>query len=265
MLSSRAASNDSAWEVLDPSVLDLLLWSTQGLPPQLTVPWPLHRHGDSLGRGRSCSPQGQAALLQELGVRKSDKVLEIGTRQRLHGRPLAARAEHVVVISPGLAATAPGTWKRAGVTNASPSESRHDGRAGPTALRRDLVSSAMPALPGPSSKTVAGRQPFAAIVGERVMEAQLVTCTAPRSLSTVNLCSRPSFPALAVSPASRSCRQDSIRSLAEWLADAGRDQPHSLDVRELCGRTLPSGRAEACRCTSYQPASTNSTGNGRSS
>jgi protein-L-isoaspartate(D-aspartate) O-methyltransferase len=69
------------WEVLDQSVLDLLLEvkREEFVPPHLRalafadMELPLG-HGEAM-----LSPKMEARMLQELGIRKTDKVLEVGT------------------------------------------------------------------------------------------------------------------------------------------------------------------------------------------
>ena len=88
------------WEVLDQKVLDLLFVVKREdfAPPayrnlafaDLEIP---------LGSGQvMLAPKIEAKQLQELGIKKTDKVLEIGTGSGYMAALLAAHAEHVVTV-----------------------------------------------------------------------------------------------------------------------------------------------------------------------
>ncbi|HRH87658.1 MAG TPA: protein-L-isoaspartate O-methyltransferase, partial [Rubrivivax sp.] len=88
------------WEVLDQQVLDLLFVVKREdfTPP----PYRNLAFADMeipIGSGQvMLAPRVEARLLQELGIRKTDKVLEIGTGSGYMAALLAARAEHVISI-----------------------------------------------------------------------------------------------------------------------------------------------------------------------
>ena len=65
------------------------------------------------------APRVEAKLLQELGIKKTDKVLEIGTGSGYMAALLAARADHVVTVEcrAELAEFARENIQRAGITN----------------------------------------------------------------------------------------------------------------------------------------------------
>ncbi|MFZ5463647.1 MAG: protein-L-isoaspartate O-methyltransferase family protein, partial [Pseudomonadota bacterium] len=88
------------WEVLDQEVLDLLfvVKREEFVPPayrslafaDLEIP---------LGHGQSMwAPKIEARVLQELQVRKSDRVLEIGSGSGHMAALLAARADQVYTV-----------------------------------------------------------------------------------------------------------------------------------------------------------------------
>jgi protein-L-isoaspartate(D-aspartate) O-methyltransferase len=88
------------WDVLDPQVLDLLFVVKREdfVPPayrnlafaDMEIP---------LGGGQQMlAPKIEAKMLQELGLKKTDKVLEIGTGSGYMAALLAARADHVVTV-----------------------------------------------------------------------------------------------------------------------------------------------------------------------
>lgn len=181
------------WEVLDPQVLDLLFVVKREdfTPPayrnlafaDLEVP---------LGSGQvMLAPKIEAKMLQELGVKKTDKILEIGTGSGYMAALLAARADHVVTVEcrPELAAIAKENLARAGVSNVTVEIG--DGANGWAArgpYDAIVVSGSVPVLPDALLKQLRVGGRLAVIVGEApVMEAQLVTCTAEGVFNTVNL------------------------------------------------------------------------------
>jgi protein-L-isoaspartate(D-aspartate) O-methyltransferase len=85
------------WEVLDPGVLDLLY----AVPREAFVP-PAYRKlafADMeipLGEGESMmAPKMEARIVQELALRKTDRVLEVGTGSGYLTALLARCAAHV--------------------------------------------------------------------------------------------------------------------------------------------------------------------------
>jgi len=181
------------WEVLDPQVLDLLFVVKREdfTPPayrnlafaDLEVP---------LGSGQvMLAPKIEAKMLQELGIKKTDKILEIGTGSGYMAALLAARADHVVTVEcrPELAAIAKENLARAGVSNVTVEIG--DGANGWAArgpYDAIVVSGSVPVLPDALLKQLRVGGRLAVIVGEApVMEAQLVTCTAEGVFNTVNL------------------------------------------------------------------------------
>jgi protein-L-isoaspartate(D-aspartate) O-methyltransferase len=109
------------WEVLDQEVLDLLyvVPREEFVPPQcralafsdLEIP---------IGGGqRMWQPKLEARVLQELMLRKSDRVLEVGTGSGYLTALLAHRAAHVhsVEIDPQLAAFGRANLERHGADN----------------------------------------------------------------------------------------------------------------------------------------------------
>ncbi|HXE38256.1 MAG TPA: protein-L-isoaspartate O-methyltransferase [Azonexus sp.] len=181
------------WEVLDPQVLDLLFVVKREdfTPPayrnlafaDLEVP---------LGSGQvMLAPKIEAKMLQELSIKKADKILEIGTGSGYMAALLAARADHVVTVEcrPELAATAKDNLARAGVTNVTVEIG--DGANGWAArgpYDAIVLSGSVPVLPDALLKQLRVGGRLAVIVGEApVMEAQLITCTAEGVFNTVNL------------------------------------------------------------------------------
>lgn len=181
------------WEVLDPQVLDLLFVVKREdfVPPayrslafaDMEIP---------LGHGQvMLAPKIEARLLQELGVKKTDKVLEIGTGSGYMAALLAARAEYVttVELNPELAQTARQNLERDGIANVSVEVGNGlDGRPQRGPFDVIVISGSIPFLPAEVLKQLRVGGRLVAIVGEApVMEAQLITCTAEGVYNTVNL------------------------------------------------------------------------------
>ncbi len=181
------------WEVLDPQVLDLLFVVKREDFVQaayrnlafadMEIP---------LGEGQvMLAPRVEARLLQELAVRKSDRILEIGTGSGYMAALLAARGEHVVSLEvrPALADAARANLQRAGVANVSV-ETADGSRGWPQRAPFDVivVSGAVAEIPQELLKQLRVGGRLAAVVGSApVMEAQLVTCVADGVFNTVNL------------------------------------------------------------------------------
>src|SRR5512139_3619744 len=185
------------WEVLDQGVLDLLAEvHREDFVPEghrslafVDMQVPLRDHGE---RGQCMlEPKVEARLLQELQVKASDHVLEVGTGSGYMAALLAgqARQVHTLEIVPELAATARENLQRAGVRNAAVHVA--DGARGWTGdAPYDVIvlsgSVARVPLALLGQLKVGGR--LAAIVGdEPVMRAMLVTRVAEHDFREVEL------------------------------------------------------------------------------
>lgn len=181
------------WEVLDQEVLDLLfvVKREEFVPPayrslafaDLEIP---------LGHGQSMwAPKIEARVLQELQVRKSDRVLEIGSGSGYLAALLAARADQVytVEIIPELAQMARANLQRAGVNNATVEQG--DGARGWSAHAPYdviVITGSVPVLPEEFLRQLKVGGRLFAFVGEApVMAARLVTCVAEGDYQTVTL------------------------------------------------------------------------------
>ena len=181
------------WEVLDPVVLDLLfVVKREDFVPAAYRNLAFADMEIPIGSGQvMLAPRVEARLLQELGIKKTDKVLEIGTGSGYMAALLAARAEHVVSVEarPEIAEFARQNLERAGVANVSV-EVGNGANGWPARGPYDVivVSGSLPALPDALLKQLRLGGRLAAIVGTApVMEAQLVTCSAEGVYNTVNL------------------------------------------------------------------------------
>ncbi len=181
------------WDVLDPSVLELL----QVVHREDFVP-EAHRHQAFVdtelpltATRRMLAPRVEARLLQELKVQRHEKVLEIGAATGHLAALLARKAQRVVAVEAdaGLAAQATANLKRAGVANASVlNQDGAAGVAGEEPFDVILLSGSVAAVPQAllNQLKVGGR--LAAIVGgEPVMRAVLVTRVSAGEFNTVEL------------------------------------------------------------------------------
>lgn len=181
------------WDVLDPQVLDLLfVVKRENFTPPAYRSLAFADMELPLGDGQCMlTPKVEAKLLQELDLRKTDKVLEIGTGSGYMAALLAARAEHVITVEcrPALAELARQNLAAAGVANVTVETG--NGAAGwPARGPYDaiVVSGSLPTLPEALLKQLRVGGRLAAIVGEApVMEAVLVTCTGEGVFNSVNL------------------------------------------------------------------------------
>ena len=181
------------WEVLDPQVLDLLfVVKREDFVPAAYRNLAFADMEIPLGSGQvMLAPRVEAKLLQELSLKKTDKVLEIGTGSGYMAALLAARAKHVVSVEsrPELADFARQNLERAGIANVDIEVA--DGANGWAArgpYDAIVVSGSLPVLPDALLKQLRVGGRLAVIVGEApVMEAQLITCTADGIYNTINL------------------------------------------------------------------------------
>lgn len=185
------------WEVLDQDVLDLLYV----VPREDFVP-PAYRalaFSDMeipIGAAPSSSqrmmpPKMEARILQELGVKKSDRVLEVGTGSGYLTALLAHRAAHVlsVEIDPELARFGNSNLSRHGVENIS-LETGDASRGWPRHAPYDVIvlTGSTPVMPQALLEQLAQGGRMFAIVGDApVMVARLFTCTVPGEFASAEL------------------------------------------------------------------------------
>ena len=181
------------WDVLDPQVLDLLFvvkredYTTSAYRDLAFADMEIPLGQDQV----MLAPRVEAKLLQELTVKKTDRVLEIGTGSGYMAALLAGRAEHVVTVEsrPEIAAAAKANLDNAGVSNVTVEVGNGANgwsQRGPYDVI--VLSGSIPAVPASilAQLRVGGR--LAVVVGSApVMEAQLITCTAEGVYNTVNL------------------------------------------------------------------------------
>jgi protein-L-isoaspartate(D-aspartate) O-methyltransferase len=181
------------WEVLDQDVLDLLYL----VPREQFVP-PEHRalaFSDleiPLGHGeRMWQPKLEARILQELNVRKTDRVLEVGTGSGYFTALLAHRCAQVcsVEINPALAEFGRRNLERHGVDNAV-LETGDAARGWDRHAPYDVIvlTGSTPVLPVTLLAQLAPEARLFAVVGEApAMSARLVTGAGPGEQRSTDL------------------------------------------------------------------------------
>jgi protein-L-isoaspartate(D-aspartate) O-methyltransferase len=181
------------WNVLDQDVLDLLhvVKREQFVPAayqnlafaDVEIPLP---GGDAM-----LAPKFEARILQEVGVKKHETVLEIGTGSGYMAALLAHRAAKVttVEINPETAEQAKKNLANAGIHNVTV-ETGNGAQGWEKGAPYDaiVISGALEVLPEAILKQVKVGGRIAAIVGQApVMEASIITRTGETSFSTVKV------------------------------------------------------------------------------
>jgi len=185
------------WEVLDQDVLDLLyaVRREEFVPAAYRklafsdLEIPLYE-GASSGE-RMMQPKMEARILQELAVRKYERVLEVGTGSGYLAALLAARAQHVhsVEINPRLKAFAEDNLRRAAVENVTV-EQGDAAQGWPSQGPYDIIvlTGSTPILPPAFlAQLKTGGRLFAVVGDPPVMEARLITCIGQGAHHSVDL------------------------------------------------------------------------------
>ena len=181
------------WEVLDQEVLDLLY----AVKREDFVPAAYRMLAFSdleipIGQGELMwPPKLEARVLQELAIKPTDQVLEIGTGSGYFTALLARLAQHVysVEIRPELKAAAEANLRRAEINNitlelgdAAQGWSKH------APYDVIVVTGSTPVLPPQLLQQMKTGARLFAVVGEPpVMAARLFSCAAEGSYSSVDL------------------------------------------------------------------------------
>ena len=181
------------WEVLDQQVLDLLyaVKREDFAPPayrmlafsDLEIP---------IGQGECMwYPKLEARVLQELSVKPTDLVLEVGTGTGYFAALLARLAQHVysVEIRPELKASAEANLRRAGVTNVTV-ELGDAARGWTKHAPYDVIvlTGSTPELPQQLLQQMKpGGRLFAVVGRPPVMAARMVTCTGEGVYNSIDL------------------------------------------------------------------------------
>lgn len=186
------------WDVLDQTVLDLLLVvrREEFVPPAYRalafsdMEVPLRIDGVDTGE-TMWPPKLEARILQEVAVKPSDHVLEIGTGSGYMAALLAHKALQVVSveIDTRLAAFGAANLARAGVHNVKP-ETGDASRGWPGGAPYDVivVTGSLPVMPDALRRQLKIGGRLAAVVGtDPVMSAKLITRKSDTSFETVRL------------------------------------------------------------------------------
>jgi len=181
------------WDVLDQDVLSLLFKiRREDFVPEAHRALAFVDMEIPLGHGQAMwTPKLEARVIQELVVRPADRVLEIGTGSGYLTALLAMNAAEVVSVDvfPELSAAAGHKLRAHGIENVT----LHVGDAArdwPDDAGFDVIvlTGSTPLLSGAfRNRLRTGGRMFAIIGSAPVMQAQLITCTAPGAFRSVTL------------------------------------------------------------------------------
>ncbi|MDP1550050.1 MAG: protein-L-isoaspartate O-methyltransferase [Nitrosomonas sp.] len=190
---NMVAQQIRTWNVLDDNVLDLLykIKREEFIPTEnramafvdMEIP---------LGYGQvMLTPKMEARIVQELHVKKTDKILEVGSGSGYLTALLADQGAHVysVEIIPELKTFAENNLKAHEITNVT-IELGDAARGWRKNEPYDVIvlTASTPALPDAFQESLNPGGRLFAIVGEDpVMEALLITCIAPGKFTTTRL------------------------------------------------------------------------------
>lgn len=181
------------WEVLDQEVLDLLyLVKREDFVPTAYRALAFSDLEVPLGQDQHMwQPKLEARVLQELAVKKTDLVLEIGTGSGYFAALLAHRAQHVysVEIEPALKALGEVNLRRAGVVNVT-LELGDGARGWSKHAPYDIIvlTGSTPVLPPQFLQQLkVGARLFAVVGKPPVMAARLITCTGEGAYTSTDL------------------------------------------------------------------------------
>ena len=181
------------WEVLDQEVLDLLsVVKRERFVPEKWRELAFADMEIPLGQGQSMwPPKLEARALQELGLKKTDMVLEVGTGSGYFCALLAALTQHVYSVEffPELSQQAAKTLKAEGIINvtleigdASHGWNKH------APYDVIVLTGSVPLLIETYQQDLKPGGRLFAIVGDPpVMEAKLITCAAPGAYASIDL------------------------------------------------------------------------------
>jgi protein-L-isoaspartate(D-aspartate) O-methyltransferase len=181
------------WEVLDQDVLDLLyVVPREEFVPQQHRALAFSDLEIPISRNqRMWQPKLEARVLQELMLKKLDRVLEVGTGSGYLTALLAHRAAHVVSveIDPALAAFGRAHLERHGADNVTLEiGDAARGWAAHAPYDAIVLTGSAPVLPRAFLEQLATGGRLFAVVGEApAMTARLVTCTAPGAWRSADL------------------------------------------------------------------------------
>jgi protein-L-isoaspartate(D-aspartate) O-methyltransferase len=181
------------WDVLDPRVLDLLRHvKREDFVPEHYREVAFADMEIPLGHGeKMLQPKLEARMLQELELKETDRILEVGTGSGYMTALLARLGGHVysVEIIPEFVTSAAQRLKRAGIENIT-LETGDAARGWDRHAPYDAIvlTGSVPLLPEPFQSSLKPGGRMIAVVGEPpVMEARLVTCLSQGVYNTAGL------------------------------------------------------------------------------
>jgi protein-L-isoaspartate(D-aspartate) O-methyltransferase len=187
------------WEVLDQDVLDLLYLVPREdfVPAQYRdlafsdLEIPLEESAKAGSGQLMWQPKMEARVVQELSLKKTDHVLEVGTGSGYLTALLAHRAGHVhsVEINPKLSELGRKNLTRQGLDNVT-LQIGDAARGWPRQAPYDAIvlTGSTPLLPHSLLDQLAAGGRLFAVVGERpAMTARLVMCSVPGAFGTTTL------------------------------------------------------------------------------
>ncbi|PXW88890.1 protein-L-isoaspartate(D-aspartate) O-methyltransferase [Nitrosomonas sp. Nm84] len=190
---NMVAQQIRTWYVLDDNVLDLLYKvKREEFVPAENKAMAFVDMEIPLGHGQvMLTPKMEARILQELHVKKTDKILEVGSGSGYMTALLADSGAHVysVEIIPELKAMAENNLKTHNITNVT-LEQGDAARGWTNHEPYDVIvlTASTPILPAAFQNSLNPGGRLFAIVGEDpVMEALLITCIAPGEFTTTQL------------------------------------------------------------------------------
>ena len=190
---NMVAQQIRTWYVLDDNVLDLLYKvKREEFVPAENRAAAFVDMEISLGYGQvMLTPKMEARILQELHIKKTDKILEVGSGSGYMTALLADQGAHVysVEIIPELKAMAENNLKAHNITNVT-IEQGDAARGWAKHEPYDVIvlTASTPVLPATFQNSLNPGGRMFAIVGEDpVMEALLITCVAPGEFTTTQL------------------------------------------------------------------------------
>jgi protein-L-isoaspartate(D-aspartate) O-methyltransferase len=181
------------WEVLDQQVLDLLyVVKREEFVPAAYRALAFSDLEIPIGQGEHMwQPKMEARVLQELAVKPTDQVLEIGTGSGYFAALLAHRAQHAysIEIHADLKASGEANLRRARVDNVTLEHG--DGASGWTKhAPYDIIvlTGSTPVLPQLFMRQMkVGARLFAVVGTPPVMAARLITCTGEGIYNSIDL------------------------------------------------------------------------------
>jgi protein-L-isoaspartate(D-aspartate) O-methyltransferase len=181
------------WDVLNQDVLDsLYVVRREEFVPAAYQALAFSDLEIPIGEGeKMMQPKVEARILQEVAMKKRDKVLEVGTGSGYLSALLAYHGRHInsVEIAPSLKTLGEANLKRAGIVNVTV-ELGDAARGWPKHAPYDVIvlTGSTPVLPEAFLAQLAVGGRLFAVVGEApVMTARLITSVAPGSFNTVDL------------------------------------------------------------------------------